>query len=67
MLCYATHADPCHCGSVVAAGMFFSDVIVFSVASRHGVGYIVTDAYDLVPKGAQEKRTEVLENKVDRM
>ena len=23
--------------------------------------------YDLVPKGAQEKRTEVLENKVDRM
>ena len=25
------------------------------------------DACDLVPKGAQEKRTEVLENKVDRM
>ena len=23
--------------------------------------------YDLVPKGVQEKRTEVLENKVDRM
>ena len=23
--------------------------------------------YDLVPKGAQEKRTEILENKVDRM
>ena len=23
--------------------------------------------YDLVPKGAQEKRTKVLENKVDRM
>ena len=28
-----------------------------------GLGHI----YDLVPKGAQEKRTEVLENKVDRM
>ena len=26
-----------------------------------------THAYDLVPKGAQEKRTDVLENKVDRM
>ena len=26
-----------------------------------------TYIYDLVPKGAQEKRTEVLENKVDRM
>ena len=29
--------------------------------------YIYIDIYDLVPKGAQEKRTEVLENKVDRM
>ena len=27
----------------------------------------VVDRYDLVPKGAQEKRTDVLENKVDRM
>ena len=26
-----------------------------------------TYIYDLVPKGVQEKRTEVLENKVDRM
>ena len=29
----------------------------------HTEGHI----YDLVPKGVQEKRTEVLENKVDRM
>ena len=29
--------------------------------------YIYIYIYDLVPKGAQEKRTEVLENKVDRM
>ena len=28
---------------------------------------IAASIYDLVPKGVQEKRTEVLENKVDRM
>ena len=28
---------------------------------------VAKDTYDLVPKGVQEKRTEVLENKVDRM
>ena len=44
MLCHATHADRCHCGFVAAGGMFFRAVIMFSVASRHGVGYIVTDA-----------------------
>ena len=30
-------------------------------------GKYMYDIYDLVPKGLQEKRTEVLENKVDRM
>ena len=39
----------------------FDTVILFT---NH---IIVTLLYDLVPKGAQEKRTEVLENKVDRM
>ena len=29
--------------------------------------YVCMHSYDLVPKGVQEKRTEVLENKVDRM
>ena len=29
--------------------------------------WIELNIYDLVPKGVQEKRTEVLENKVDRM
>ena len=33
----------------------------------HALLVIVNFTYDLVPKGVQEKRTEVLENKVDRM
>lgn len=45
MLYRATHANRCHCGFVAAGGMFFRDVIMFSVVSRHGVGYVVTDAY----------------------
>ena len=44
-------------------------VLGFALALRFLQSQILCKgpSHDLVPKGAQEKRTEILENKVDRM
>ena len=45
----------------------FSERQLWSVTQVTRRDKSITYIYDLVPKGVQEKRTEVLENKVDRM
>ena len=67
------HFQPCQ----FAVLKWFEDVCVWMDRMNQSMHYVgiftyqfilfYASVYDLVPKGAQEKRTEVLENKVDRM
>ena len=55
--------------SVVTKWMGDHYAVGFALALRFLQSQILCKGplHDLVPKGAQEKRTEILENKVDRM
>ena len=52
---------------VALRGWYDEVILIMTLTIQKILKLIIIYIYDLVPKGAQEKRTEVLENKADRM